>query len=189
MKRIVLAVTLGLVALVGVAVALPSSSPGEGRPWGFTLEARIDDATSFTTVDVDGSGSVESNARLSVGDTVIGRLPLVLRSGRAVGTYTVTETLVQPGGGEIRSELGWIRQVVGVYELERGQITVQGVQRNAPTDPGEEPDAYDPGPYEFAITGGTGAYRGVRGEVVQSRIVPGPEPGQSRRVDVLRFTR
>jgi len=49
-------------------------------------------------------------------------------------------------------------QCVATIRLRDGQITVQGLN--------EFQGPSDPGPFRFAITGGTGAYSGASGEVV-----------------------
>ena len=49
-------------------------------------------------------------------------------------------------------------QCVATIRLRNGQITVQGLN--------EFQGEGDPGPFRFAITGGTGAYTGASGEVV-----------------------
>ena len=49
-------------------------------------------------------------------------------------------------------------QCVATIRLRNGQITVQGLN--------EFQGQGDPGPFRFAITGGTGAYSGASGEVV-----------------------
>jgi hypothetical protein len=64
-------------------------------------------------------------------------------------------------------------QCVATLSLERGQITVQGLNESQGED--------DPGPVSLAITGGTGKYRGAGGEAVFRRV------GDERGVYTLRF--
>jgi hypothetical protein len=53
-------------------------------------------------------------------------------------------------------------QCVITLSLERGQITLQGLLEVQGVD--------DPGPFELAITGGTGKYRGAGGEATFRRV-------------------
>jgi hypothetical protein len=53
---------------------------------------------------------------------------------------------------------------VATLSLRRGQITLQGLI--------EVQGENDPGPFTVAITGGTGAYRGVGGEAVIRSVSP-----------------
>ncbi len=100
----------------------------------------------FEYVDVGATGP-------SLGDQLVFSESLE-RNGRDVGMSGVvctTTHLVAPYGVTTF-------QCIGTFDLRRGQITLQGLIEVQGED--------DPGPFEVAITGGTGAYRGAGGEAI-----------------------
>ena len=100
----------------------------------------------FEYVDVGATGP-------SLGDQLVFSESLEQR-GRDVGMSGVvctTTHIVAPYG--VTSF-----HCLGTLSLRRGQITLQGLIEVQGED--------DPGPFEVAITGGTGAYRGAGGEAV-----------------------
>ena len=134
------------VAIVALGVLL--FAPGVANAHGdrkHTLKL-IATELQFEFVDVGASGP-------SLGDQLVFSESLEQR-GRDVGMSGVvctTTHIVAPYG--VTSF-----QCLGTLSLRRGQITLQGLIEVQGED--------DPGPFEVAITGGTGAYRGAGGEAI-----------------------
>jgi hypothetical protein len=63
------------------------------------------------------------------------------------------------------NDQGYTVQCLGVNSLPGGQIAVQGLVTYGPGDDDHKLD-----PYQFAITGGTGKYRGARGTVTIEEV-------------------
>lgn len=134
--------TIAIVALGVTASPAAATADGKGR---HTLRLVATEIQSHY-VDVGSPGP-------SLGDQAMS-FDSVARNRRQVGVHTVVCTVVQVTAP---SE-GVTFQCVGTFSLRRGQITLQGLVEIQGED--------DRGPWTGAITGGTGAYRGARGEAV-----------------------
>jgi len=145
----VLAAVLAGAALLALGPALAVADGKRDRP--LKLRAVV---KQVTYLDLDDPGP-------SLGDQYV--FSEVLRKhGRRVGESGVHCTVVKiapPYGGT------QTRQCVATLRLRRGQITVQGLNEVQSLD--------DPGPFTFAITGGTGAYSGASGKLVARAVRPG----------------
>jgi hypothetical protein len=100
----------------------------------------------FEFVDVGATGP-------SLGDQLVFSESLEQKGrdvGMSGGVCTVTHVVAPYGVMTF--------QCIGTLSLRRGQITLQGLIEVQGED--------DPGPFEVAITGGTGAYRGAGGEAI-----------------------
>jgi Allene oxide cyclase barrel like domain len=86
----------------------------------------------------------------SVGDVVVARDGVSRESGASAGTFTQVCTLVELGSNPLTSTY----ECSGSIVLKGGTITMQG-----PFVPAQPEGT-------AAITGGTGDYRGARGEIV-----------------------
>jgi hypothetical protein len=136
------ALAIAALALGGTAYAdAPATShPSHGRT------IRLLEASSTikpTVVDTGAPG-------LSPGDLVVVRDGVLREDRTPAGTFNQVCTLVQPAGNPFTSEY----ECVGSLALENGTITMQG-----PFVPAKPEQS-------AAITGGTGAYRTARGEIV-----------------------
>ncbi|MFF9852717.1 hypothetical protein [Streptomyces litmocidini] len=125
------------------------SAPAGGKGRTITLRAVVQELHRFPVVE----GSV------SQGDQVVARSDLSYLSDAAhtkIGESHVTCTTTR--GGDDEAE-----QCVATYVLPGGQLTVQGMYFNY----------LDQGPFDNAITGGTGRYDKARGSVHSEPIGPG----------------
>jgi hypothetical protein len=143
-KRLgVLGAAVTLVALaVGLVGPAWGSSGDDGKQRTFRLEAL---STEQNFLDLGAAGN-------SLGDQIVFTTQLLkgdTEVGHQGGVCTVTS--VQ------RNEA----QCIATYSLRGGQITGQALIRLG-----------DPAPYAVAITGGSGKYKGVEGEV---RVRPASE--------------
>lgn len=132
--------TIAIVALGVTASPAAATANGKGR---HTLRLVATEIQSHY-VDVGSPGP-------SLGDQAMS-FDSVARKRRQVGVHAVVCTVVHVTSG------GVTFQCVGTFSLRRGQITLQGLVEIQGED--------DRGPWTGAITGGTGAYRGARGEAV-----------------------
>jgi hypothetical protein len=96
----------------------------------------------------------------SLGDQLVFSETL-LKNGRDVGMSGGVCTVVR---GVPPYDIVTV-QCLGTLSLQRGQITLQGLFEVQGED--------DPGPFELAITGGTGKYRGAGGEATFRERAPG----------------
>ncbi|MEU8526752.1 MULTISPECIES: allene oxide cyclase barrel-like domain-containing protein [Streptomyces] len=132
----------------GAATDTDSAHAG-GKARIITLRAVVKELNRFPVHD----GSV------SQGDRVVARSDLSYLSDEArtkIGETAVTCTTTQ--GGDDEAE-----QCIATYTLPDGQLTVQGMYFNY----------LDQGPFDNAITGGTGKYEKARGSVHSEPIEPG----------------
>ena len=143
------AVALAVLAVLVVAspaVAAHDKGKGKGKS-SLRVVAR---ESQEQHVDVGDEGP-------SLGDAIVFSETLYVR-GRDVGTSggvcTVTEAI--PPYDTLTS------QCVVTLSLRKGQITLQGLIESQGED--------DPGPFELAITGGTGAYSDAGGEARFRRV-------------------
>lgn len=139
-------VVLILVAATAVALAAPAAGKAKKRkpPLKFTLIGKL---ASAHVVDNDPSGA-------SAGDVVIFSQTLFNRSGeKEVGSSRGECTRTSAPEGDSLCE--------GAFLLKRGQITIQGV------DPPETVTRHP-----LVVTGGSGRYRGVRGEITVHHVTP-----------------
>ena len=138
---------LGLVAagiLAGGAVAATSQSADakDGREAKHTIHLREASPTpKLTVVDLGTPG-------LSVGDHVITTDGVVRPDGTPAGSMEQVCTLVEPKATLFASTF----DCAGSFELDQGEIAVQGTFVPAAAES------------SFAVTGGTGAFAGARGE-------------------------
>ena len=133
------------VAALAVAALGATQVPGKAPskpPLNFTLNGKIK-TVSFVDNAPDGD---------SVGDVVVFTQTLRNLRGKVVGSDHATCTKSLPAGHRVCS---------GGFLLARGQLTIQGI------DP---PDSVKRHP--LIVTGGSGAYRGVRGEIDVRHLSP-----------------
>ena len=143
LSRTIIAASIAATAILGIAAS--ASSSGSSRPEGkvHVLNVQRDVGHDFW-VDVDGSATPSKPVPDSIGDEDVFNGKFFVR-GKQVGRDGGVCTLV---------ELKSIYHCVATNWFDDGQLTVQWLG-----------DFTDPGPGRFAITGGTGKYRGARGEV------------------------
>jgi hypothetical protein len=143
LSRTIIATSIAATAILGIAAS--ASSFGSSRPEGkvYVLSVHRDVGHDFN-VDVDGSATPDKPAPDSIGDEDVFNGKFFVR-GKQVGRDGGVCTLV---------ELPSIYHCVATNWFDEGQLTVQWLGDFSATGPGR-----------FAITGGTGAYRGARGEV------------------------
>ena len=144
MKRTVLGIT-AVVAVAGTAVAVPaigqSQTPG-GRT--ITLTSRT---SSVKFVDL------APRSRASAGDVLVSVSRLEDSQGKRVGTSWLNCGVAQ-GSSSVE---GALYQCVGTHKLKDGTLTFGGVARLGSAKV-----------IRVAVTGGTGAYDGARGELVNT---------------------
>ena len=146
----VLAVVIGLVASVVIAVspAGSSTSARSENAGGQTIRV-IFVPTEFSEIDVGTPG-------LSLGDTVVFAGDLQRRNGTPVGRYGVVCTFVSAANPEQVEA-----QCPATATLPEGQITVQGVVVNRSLN------------VTLPITGGSGQFQGADGQLVQRDVSSG----------------
>jgi hypothetical protein len=123
---------------IGVIVRI---LPTEGKV--HVLKVHRDAGHDFF-IDVDRSATPEKPAPDSVGDQDVFNAKFFMRN----------EQVGRDGGVCTLVELPSIYHCNATNWFDKGQLTVQTIGDFSSTEPGH-----------FAITGGTGAYRGARGEV------------------------
>ncbi|MFJ9900647.1 hypothetical protein ACIQPR_45720 [Streptomyces sp. NPDC091280] len=139
---------LGVATSVAFAVGLalgPATADAASPVYGehvITIEV-VEKGTAINMVDVAPAGS-------ALGDQLIGTGDLLGRDGRKLGrsSFVGTSTDAKPRTAEL---------LTFVYELPGGKITTEGTAKLSATDP-----VFDE---QFAITGGTGAYKSASGQV------------------------
>ncbi|MEU3408641.1 hypothetical protein ABZ766_32485 [Streptomyces sp. NPDC006670] len=141
-----------LLACTPVAAATDTgSAPAMDKARTITVVAEVQELTRFPVTPVV-PGSPKQ------GDTVVVRSDLFdsrhVKVGESHGTCTTTR------GGADEAE-----QCVVTYTLPGGQLTVQGMYF----------DYLDQGPFDNAITGGTGDYKKARGWVHSDTIATTPK--------------
>ena len=136
---------MAAIAVLPVSSAVPATGHGDGN--GRDSIRVLSTNTEEAFVDV-------GKADLSLGDAFVFTSDLT-KHGRRVGHTGVVCTVTSTAREE--------SQCVGTARLRLGQITIQGLV------------AGEPGVFEFAITGGTGAYEGAEGTLVVKEI-PGTDP-------------
>ena len=138
---------LALILVAATAVFLTAPAAGKAKkpktPLKFTLIGKI---TSAAVVDHGPSGT-------SAGDALIFTQALFDDSGAEVGSSRGVCTRSSGPEGDSLCQ--------GAFLLERGQITIQGV---------EPPQAVTRHP--LVVTGGSGRYRGVRGAITVTHVSP-----------------
>jgi hypothetical protein len=143
LARRLLAASIAATAILGLATSASSSGSPEHAGRLHVLQVHRDVGHDFI-IDADDSAKAGKPAPDSVGDQDVFNGKLYVRN-KQVGTDGGACTLV---------ELPSIYHCVATDWFEEGQLTVQFVG-----------DFQFTGPGHFAITGGTGAYRGASGEV------------------------
>ena len=143
LPRTIIAAGIAATAILGIAAS--ASSSGSSRPDGkvHVLNVQRDIGHEFY-VDVDGPETSDEFRPDSIGDQNLFNGKFYLR-GKQVGRDGGVCSLVQ---------LPSIYHCVATNWFDEGQLTVQWLG-----------DFSAAGPGRFAITGGTGKYRGARGEV------------------------
>ena len=142
-SRTPLAATIAAAAILAITASASSSGSSERKGKVHVLKVHSD-GTNDTVIDADDSATPDNPAPDSVGDQIVfnGRLS-------AGGKQVARE-----GGACTLVELPSIYQCNATDWFRNGQLTVQFIG-----------DFSSPEPGHFAITGGTGAYRGASGEV------------------------
>jgi hypothetical protein len=135
-------VMLGLVGLAAAAAWMPTDAKSNGGARTHDVEM-IEQATSFAFLDTAAGDS-------ALGDQLVGSADLLDVQGRKLGTssFHCVSTNAVPRTSEICSF---------VYTLPGGRITTSGEATLSAGTP-----IFDEA---FAVTGGTGIYQRVRGEV------------------------
>lgn len=144
LSRTLLAATVVAISILGIAAS--ASSSGSSRPERkvHVLQVHRDVGHDFF-IDADKSATPEHPAPDSVGDQDVFNAKFFARN-KQVGRDGGVCTLV---------ELPSIYHCVATNWFDKGQLTAQFIADFSSSEPGH-----------FAITGGTGAYRGARGEVL-----------------------
>jgi hypothetical protein len=144
-----------LVPAAAVTAALVLSAGGSAQAPGPTFTF-FDDASRETGGLIDEAPRSPSKNpgsrrfRLSVGDRLVGRNPILdRRGGTRIGTLYTDVTVVKGKGFETATYLGH-----AVAKLRDGQIAVAIAFKPARSN-------------TFAVIGGTGAYRGARGSLTE----------------------
>jgi hypothetical protein len=132
-----------VLAVAALAFAGSAQAGSNGHPHKTIHLTEASAQLKPTFVDVGDPGP-------SVGDTVVARDGMLAADGSKAGTFTQVCTLVQVVGGPFTSTY----ECSGSIELADGTITMQG------------PFVPTKAEQSAAITGGTGAYRKARGQVV-----------------------
>ncbi|MEU3316933.1 hypothetical protein ACGFY6_20625 [Streptomyces sp. NPDC048387] len=141
-------VTLLACAPVAAAATDTGSAQATDKARTITLLAEVQQLTRFPVTP----GSV------SQGDQVVVRSDLFDETHNKVGESHGTCTTTRGGADEAE-------QCVVTYTLPGGQLTVQGMYF----------DYLDQGPFDNAITGGTGEYKKARGWVHSDTIATNPK--------------
>jgi hypothetical protein len=139
---IALAITIGAV-FAAASFASDNRASQHGRP--LTAFAV---ATAFTQVDVDGDGKLSVGDELVLQDDDYDR-----RGGTKIGTGTVTCVSVDPTAGNFDCQ--------GSDVLPGGEIRESGRIVGG-----------DPTHFHWAVTGGTGRYRGAGGQLDGTFVDP-----------------
>jgi hypothetical protein len=135
-------------AVAGTAIAIVALAVGAiGPAWGSSSEK--DKQRTFTLDALTTEQSFEGTA---LGDQIVFTTQL-LKGDTEVGHQGGVCTVTSVARGEA--------QCLATYSLPGGQITGQALIRLG-----------DPAPYAVAITGGSGRYKGVEGEI---RVIPATE--------------
>jgi hypothetical protein len=142
-KRLGIASVLALVAAAGTVTAASATSGREDA-------GRV---IHFTTKQAHQSLIDNGKPGFGVDDIVVFSNDLY-QGGTRIGEDGGTCTVVRAGDGG-----GLTMHCIGTNRLPGGQIAVQGLAA-----PGE--------PFELAITGGTGRYSAVRGQVIGKNTSP-----------------
>jgi Allene oxide cyclase barrel like domain len=159
--RSMLGISGGVLAIVAIAVLALGPAVATAHSDGKQTLRLVATEDQFEFVDLGAPGP-------SLGDELV--FSEVLRQrGREVGTSGVVCTVTAI---EVPYE-SQMFHCVGTLSLRKGQITLQGLLEVQGED--------DPGPFDVAITGGTGAYRGAGGEATVFDI------SEDRSVYILRF--
>jgi hypothetical protein len=151
MRKLAIGVVgIGIGLVLGLGVQAVAASSRSGPSGGRTL-VLVSRQQELSVVDLPPSG-------LSQGDTRVFNFAVydasgTHRIGRMDGVCQVTDPPDEAGESRI------VAQCVKTFVLASGSITVQGDATYAML-----PDKF-PYPAVQAITGGTGAYRGARGQV------------------------
>jgi hypothetical protein len=143
LSRTLLAATIAATAILGIAASASSSGYSRPERRDHVLQVHRDVGHDFI-IDADDSATPENSAPDSVGDQDVYNGKFFARN-KQVGRDGGVCTLV---------ELPSIYHCVASNWFDKGQLTVQFIGDFSSTEPGH-----------FAITGGTGAYRGAHGEV------------------------
>ena len=152
-RTIKLGVAVGLsLAAAGIAVTSASSSDADHPRTEIIHALAAEDPGTTIPLDLDHSGDD------SVGDQLVFSVDL-FADGRKIGFDGGRCQLVRAPA---------LFNCVSVNQLPKGQVTAQGLNDFSQGD----------GPYHFAITGGTGAYRKAHGEV--EVLFRSPDPEHSR---------
>jgi hypothetical protein len=142
-RRTLIAAAVAAGAILGIA-ASASSSGSSGHNGKVHVLKIHSNGTNDTVIDADHSATPDKPAPDSVGDQIAfnGRF---FRAGKQIAREGGVCTLV---------ELPSIYHCNATDWFDKGQLTVQFIGDFSSTEPGH-----------FAITGGTGTYRGASGEV------------------------
>jgi hypothetical protein len=145
-SRAVIAAATGAVVLVGAALFAGGGSAQAPGPRTLTF-TEADRGSSFRFVDTPprSRGQSERTLRLSMGDVLVLRNPLVSGTGQRAGTLHAT--CVATRGGRLGRAFFVCH---GAVTLRDGQIAIEVPTRIGDISTG-------------SITGGTGAYNGTRG--------------------------
>jgi hypothetical protein len=142
-SRTLLAATVAAAAILGIA-ASASSEPSVSKGKVHVLKVHSKGTNDFI-IDADHSATSDTPAPDSVGDQIA-------FNGRF---FAGGEQVAREGGVCTLVELPSIYHCNATNWFEKGKLTVQFIGDFSSTEPGH-----------FAITGGTGAYRGASGEVL-----------------------
>jgi hypothetical protein len=142
---------LAVVAVLAAAlIAAPSQASHHSRSEVFTVTGKTVDEAQ---IDVGRPGPSLGDSNVITED--------VYRGGKRVGTSDITCTIVR-----LDLPAHFFRvQCLNTLSLPGGQITSQGIVTS---------DEIEKVPFRQAVTGGTGAYEGVRGEQTVDEAGDGP---------------
>src|SRR5690349_17417164 len=144
---------LPILAAAVAALTLTSLSPASAHKHGrhaFTITTKVLDAAQ---VDAGGPGPTLGDVNVITEDAY--------RDGKKVGTSDLSCTVVRLDA----VKHFFAAECLSTTVLPGGQITTQGYVTS---------DEIEKVPFKQAITGGTGAYRGARGELTVDEAGDGP---------------
>jgi hypothetical protein len=158
MKKVLAAAALAAVTVAVIAAATGSAQPSGGRTLTlFENTARESDAFVDNAPKSQAKNPGSRRFRLSLGDEIVARTPVLVRKGGArVGTSYIHAVVVNG-----RTFEGAALQAQALIALGDGDITLAGLGGAA-----QRP---------FAVVGGTGAYEGARGSATEKEVEGGAE--------------
>jgi hypothetical protein len=147
-----------IAALVATVVGVVAVTAGQANSPGERTIRLVEKRGSFTFVDNQPTGNARTKL-ISAGDFSAGTVPLDDQSGKQAGSLQIV-CVATVSGKEVHATF----QCNGTIRLADGTLAISALQRRHP----------DQDATQISVVGGTGAYQGARGSVVQT---PRPSAG------------